>query len=342
MAALTGGLSRIVQVHPTRLCNLRCRHCYSESGPKERGELSPTLLRGALEDAVAEGYNVVSLSGGEPLLYSGLREVLEAAGALGLVRTLTTNGTLLDESRVAALSELVDLLAVSIDGAPERHDRMRNDPTAFQRLRRGVARLREARVPFGMIFTLTRETLPDLAWVARFASDEGATLLQIHPLESAGRAAAELAGEEPDDACAALAWVVAERLRHVHGAALPIKIDLVDTDVLRRSRGRLEQMDAADVLHGPISELASPLVVEADGTVVPLQYGFPRRFALGSLTRAPLASLFADWRSRGVASFRSFVQSALLAHATERELPIVNLYGNLTRDARAAERADAG
>ena len=33
------GKSRIVQIHPTRRCNLRCLHCYSSSGPEVKGEL---------------------------------------------------------------------------------------------------------------------------------------------------------------------------------------------------------------------------------------------------------------------------------------------------------------
>ena len=30
--------SRILQIHPTRRCNLRCLHCYSLSGPEEGGD----------------------------------------------------------------------------------------------------------------------------------------------------------------------------------------------------------------------------------------------------------------------------------------------------------------
>src|ERR1043166_1491032 len=39
---------RIVHLHPTRLCNLACLHCYSESGPKEKTSLSLEELQPAL------------------------------------------------------------------------------------------------------------------------------------------------------------------------------------------------------------------------------------------------------------------------------------------------------
>ena len=38
------GCHRFLQVHPTRRCNLRCLHCYSESGPDRRDELPLAYL----------------------------------------------------------------------------------------------------------------------------------------------------------------------------------------------------------------------------------------------------------------------------------------------------------
>ena len=52
----------ILQVHPTRLCNLACAHCYSRSSPQERHALKPDVVAGAVEDAAQLGFSVVSLS----------------------------------------------------------------------------------------------------------------------------------------------------------------------------------------------------------------------------------------------------------------------------------------
>ena len=60
---------RIIHLHPTRLCNLACLHCYSESSPQLKTTLDPDLLIDALAVLRAEGYAAISLSGGEPLLY---------------------------------------------------------------------------------------------------------------------------------------------------------------------------------------------------------------------------------------------------------------------------------
>src|SRR5947207_3646853 len=130
MASPTG-CSRVVQVHPTRLCNLRCLHCYSTSGPEERGQLAAALLCDALTDASRAGYNVASFSGGEPLLYKPLRTVLDHAHNCGMLTTVTTNGMLLDERRLDALGGGADLVAISLDGIPESHDIVRGSPRAF-------------------------------------------------------------------------------------------------------------------------------------------------------------------------------------------------------------------
>src|SRR6187402_1546244 len=70
---------RIIHLHPTRLCNLACLHCYSESDPGQRTALEPAAIGSALEILRAEGYALVSLSGGEPLVYKPLRQVIDRA-----------------------------------------------------------------------------------------------------------------------------------------------------------------------------------------------------------------------------------------------------------------------
>ena len=77
-----------LQVHPGRRCNLRCLHCYSDSGPAVSERLDIDLLRGVVGDAAAIGYKVLSVSGGEPLLYPALGQLLRASHAAGLATTV--------------------------------------------------------------------------------------------------------------------------------------------------------------------------------------------------------------------------------------------------------------
>lgn len=132
-----GGRIRQLSLRITDLCHLRCRTCgqWGEAGflhdkdlaELKRQEVSPQRYVEVMEDLVAHGHRpLVYLWGGEPMLYAGSLEVIEAAARLGLPASVATNGI-----RVAAAAErLVQaplfLFQISIDGpSAELHNAIR-------------------------------------------------------------------------------------------------------------------------------------------------------------------------------------------------------------------------
>ena len=331
------GMHRVVQVHPTRRCNLRCLHCYSSSGPEVRETLPEQLLRQALEDAAAEQYTVAGFSGGEPLLYRPLAAVLQHARELGLTTTVTSNGTTLTDRRLEALQGRADLLAISLDGEPGSHNRMRGSATAFARLRARLPAVRRSGIPFGFIFTLTQYNVNELEWVASFAEEEGAGLLQIHPLEIVGRAAVELPSERPDETEASFAVLELVRLQERYAGRLHVHLDIADTRRLRDdpSRSFIGGRVAGDEAQ-PLAELLSPLVIESSGRVAPLQYGFPVQHTLGNLHRTRLSELARTWRHTGLARFRAVCEAAHDDLTAEGAPRFVNWYEAVTARAQDA------
>lgn len=335
------GRFRILQIHPTRRCNLRCLHCYSSSGPEVAERLPREVALDLLDGARAEGYTVAGFSGGEPLLYPGLRDALARARSLGFTTTVTSNGMLLDERRLAVLDGVTDVLAISLDGVPEAHDRLRANPRAFDTMRSRLDGVRRSGLAFGFIFTLTQHNLDQLPWVASFALEEGAQLLQIHPLELAGRAAEELPGQEPDGLEAKWAYVAAAQLQRAVGDRLRVQLDLADREVLR---GLPERAFAAtpeeDADGRPLAEELSPLIVEPDGTVVPVQYGFPRRYALGRLGSDSFADCARRWRGGVGSRFRSLCRRTFDQLMAGHETAILNWYDRIAARATAEEPAE--
>src|SRR5438132_1451093 len=226
------GEARIIQVHPTRRCNLSCLHCYSSSGPRQAESLPAELLTAALADAVGEGYTVLAVSGGEPLLYPGLHDVLAAARDLGMRTGLVTNGMLLNRARLTAIVDLVDAIALSLDGVPSSHNRMRDNPRAFDGMAANLAHLRASGLPFAFVFTLTEHNVDELGWVARFAYDQGATSLQVHPLTSAGHARQSLPGCVPDATELGFARYEVQRVQAEYDGRLSVQIDIASTAAL--------------------------------------------------------------------------------------------------------------
>jgi Fe-coproporphyrin III synthase len=323
--SVPGRTPLIVQIHPTTRCNLRCLHCYSASGPEERDQLEFETIRDALDSATAEGYDVASFSGGEPILCKDLGKMLRHAKQLGMQTTVTSNGMLLSGARLANLAGATDVLAISLDGVPEAHNRMRASEKAFSGMLRNLEEVRASGITFGFIFTLTQHNVDEVAWAAQFAAEHGAKLLQIHPLEEVGRATDVLAGVRPDEIEMGFAYLEAERLRAQYGTQLFVQLDIFHRDVLVQHP---EWFYAEENWAVPelLSQCVSPLVIEADGTVVPLGYGFGRAYAMGSLLDQSLDVLARRWIEHDYVQFRELCRRVYAEATQKSELPFLNWY----------------
>ena len=320
------GEHRILQVHPTRHCNLRCLHCYSSSGPEQREGIAPEVLKATILDAAEEGYGVAGFSGGEPLLYPHLYDALQTARTAGMVTTVTSNGMLLTDRALASLQGVTSLLAISLDGRPEAHDRMRNSDRAFDTMVGRLDGVRSSGIPFGFIFTLTQHNVDELQWVAMFAISQGARLLQIHPLEMAGRAGLLLPEARPDETELSFALAEAVRIQELAGTRLRVQLDVAGKASIAANPDRV--FAGADALSTdvPLADLVSPLVLEPDGTLVPLSYGFPRAYQLGNVNERSLRSLGSDWRRERLDAFQRLCQRTLVALQEPANPELLNWY----------------
>ena len=119
-------------------CNLACTYCYAQGG--EFGGTAKTMSWPIARDAVlrlldgaAQGARInISFLGGEPLVNRALiRQVTEFGVAVARTKqvhlgfSITTNGTLLDESDGEFFEEHGFAVTISIDGTAETHDRLR-------------------------------------------------------------------------------------------------------------------------------------------------------------------------------------------------------------------------
>lgn len=316
---------RIVQLHPSLRCNLCCEHCYSNSGPGMRTELDPAVVCGLVSDAARMGYQVVSVSGGEPFLYSGLAAVLRHAKSLGLRTTVTTNGYFLQRRRLDPLRDFVDVLAVSLDGPPDLHNRLRASPRAFDRLCTGLESLRASGLYFGLIHTLTQQTWEHLVWIAEFAAASGARLLQLHPLEMAGRAEGRLVSLSAEEDGLAKAYLVATALAAKYRESMTIQLDLLHREHVQRAPA----MVYADELAGgwdaiAAADLLGLIVMEADGAVVPISYGFSRRFQICCLKQQSLAPGWQCFLREGYPNFRQMCRELFEELISPNQPPLFN------------------
>jgi Fe-coproporphyrin III synthase len=316
---------RIIQIHPTLTCNLQCKHCYSSSAPSIKGALGVEVLCAALSDAAEMGYEVAAISGGEPLIYRELDVVLTHAKKCGMRTAVTTNGTLLDMKRLSKLEHCVDIMAISLDGPSDIHNEVRQSAQAFDRLLRGVDHVRTLGISFGFIHTLTKQSWKHLLWIADFASQQGASLLQLHPLELSGRAEKLMQESSPDDDILARAYLIALVLAEQYRGSMNIQLDVFRKDDLL---AHPELVYASDLQAGVTkmkpADLLGLVVIEADGAVVPISYGFAKDYAICNLRHQRLSEAWPSYRQYGYLAFRKLCQDICKEIAVPSELPFFN------------------
>lgn len=323
--------NRTVQIHLSRLCNLSCRHCYSRSGPGVRESLPYPLVRRFLADAREQGYDVAAFSGGEPFLHPQFREIVEATRELGLGAIAVTNGTVLKGPRAAALP-LLDLVAVSVDGPEEVHNRLRGSATAYARMMEGLEIVRRSGIPFGIAHTVTSESLVHLPWMAEFARSAGAEVLQLHPLGLVGFAA-DHGLDGLDGETLARTYLAALALRADHGDALRIHVDLFNREQLRRNPA-LVVPPAQAAPGAKLADLVNPLVLLADGRVGPICHELAGAFPVADLARETLAEAAGPFLESGLPRLNLFCRAlADRLLGDEDGWPYLNWYELLAREA---------
>lgn len=325
---------RIIQLHPTLTCNLRCVHCYSGSGPRIKASLPAKLLCGVLEDAASLGYEAVSISGGEPLLYQDLEAVLRHARYCGLSATLTTNATLLNTERLAHLQPHLNGLAISLDGPPEMHNTMRRSSKAFDQMLAGLEVVKQSGIPFGFIHTLTHHSWEHLSWLADFAAGHGAKLLQIHPLEQVGRASTMLLGTAPDAVTLAKAYLISLALTQEYGDKMRIHLDAFrKPDLLQQPRLAYIPDFDVNAFPGSATDLLGILVVQADGQVLPLAYGIADKYAICNLHQQSLREAWSRYRQEGYRQFLGLCQD-VFDHIEPTPLPFFDWHESVIRQSQ--------
>lgn len=113
-------------------CNLRCSYCSVASSPTARRRSMPIdRFRSLIDEAVAEGFTEVYVTGGEPFMEPDIVAMLEYASDR-LLTVALTNAMLLRGRRRSELERLGGrdwlILQTSVDGATaEAHDANRGD-----------------------------------------------------------------------------------------------------------------------------------------------------------------------------------------------------------------------
>ena len=148
----------------TTRCNCRCYFCKVWQKPVIEPRLEQAFQTIDILNKI--GCYSLSITGGEPLLYPHLTEVIDYAHENGFIVQINTNGSTLVEN-VSSISK-ADLVTISLDYPGEEHDKVREHPHLFQKALEGANACRRAnlRVDFSALL-LGGQDIEKLVDIAR-------------------------------------------------------------------------------------------------------------------------------------------------------------------------------
>jgi len=136
----------IIDVAYNYACNLRCQHCSAARFVKKDRKLTPGDMRRISDEAHALGLCQFNISGGEPLIFKDLDEVILALQPDKFHLSMSTNGHFLTPEMARHLKALgLDKVKISMDDFDEKlHDANRNQPGAYQKAVAAMMNARDA------------------------------------------------------------------------------------------------------------------------------------------------------------------------------------------------------
>jgi len=158
----------------TRLCNLRCRHCYLVK--EKKAELSTEEIKEVIRQLRNENALILNFSGGEVFERQDFFDISEYAKELNFGIKIFTNGTLIDDLKAARLAKLkplrVEISIYSLD--PEVHDSITGVEGSLEKSLNALCLLRSHKIPLRIKTPLMKNNFSGYRRIIELAKRLGA------------------------------------------------------------------------------------------------------------------------------------------------------------------------
>jgi MoaA/NifB/PqqE/SkfB family radical SAM enzyme len=177
----------IVQLQYDYTCNFRCQHCAIRCLQKKKDDRSfkPDDIRGLSRQADEMGLAHINISGGEPLIFPDLDEVIKAFDPEKFYMQCDTNGWFMTDERAKHLKSIgIDRMQVSIDSLdPKAHDSFRRQPGSHERAIKAVDSMQNAGLEMQIATVVTKQRLRTDEFIEflKFTKSKGAPLSVVWP-----------------------------------------------------------------------------------------------------------------------------------------------------------------
>lgn len=158
-------------------CNMDCRMCYVRKSRKEvetaGGEIPAEKWLSLAKECRNAGTLFLLLTGGEPFLYPGFRELYLELSRMGFMISINTNGTMITEDTVSWLKEAPPArMNITLYGASdETYARLCRNPHGYTQTVNAVKLLKEAGISVKLNASMTQYNIGDLDGIYKTARE---------------------------------------------------------------------------------------------------------------------------------------------------------------------------
>ena len=203
----------------TNACNLRCKHCYQNAGPKPLpNELTFEEKLNVLNQLDEMEIPSIAFSGGEPTIHPDFIPIVKEASRRGIYTAVATNGLAFASESFTdkALKAGLNYVEVSLDSTdPKVHDEFRGIKGAWELAVKGIKNVvKHGGASTGIAMTLTKLNKDQIGDMVRLAEELGVTRVIFFNFIPTGRGKGNVALDlTPEEREEALRWIYRESRR---------------------------------------------------------------------------------------------------------------------------------
>jgi len=146
---------------------MNCIHCGSSAGSARPDELTREEGFDLIDQLIDLGAEVVTLSGGEPMIHPHWQEYATRLVESGVRAYMITNGLLLEKNVQNIVDSGMRRIGISLDGTEKTHNHIRNHPDSFRIALRGARAAKEAGLSAGAITHVSKLNFSELEDIYR-------------------------------------------------------------------------------------------------------------------------------------------------------------------------------
>lgn len=171
-------------------CNLFCAHCYCSSSPHAPRGLNTPKIFDLIDQLSQMGTMYLDITGGEPLLRKDIFSIIEYGQKRGLILSLFTNATTINEKIAAKLAGLkIASIQTSLDAlTPSLHDEFRGQKGAHQKTIRGIRLLKKFKIPTSVTVMVHQKNKDEIKDLASYIKNELGIPFRLDRVIPSGRA----------------------------------------------------------------------------------------------------------------------------------------------------------